>query len=92
MIMCRDAVHATNPRVHVVRAIDHHPFGCQFFNHRRVQLALRIVKLEVKRRLVVDDDVEDVWALGFRPCGAGQKQDRESKEDSFHSRFTCPGV
>ena len=28
--------HAAHPRPHMIRAVDHHPFSRQFFNHRRV--------------------------------------------------------
>ena len=72
----RRRAHATHPRPHLVCAINHHTLSRQFFDDWRIQLTSLIIKLEIKRRLIVNNDVEDVRPL---QCLIGPDRDRQAQ-------------
>ena len=61
----RSRAYPTYPGTHLIRAIDNHALGRQLFDNRRIQFASLIVKLEIKWRLVIDNDVENIRPLQF---------------------------
>ena len=52
---------------HVIRAVEDHALRRQPVDVRRLQRRLRIVELEIERRLVVHEDEEDVRSAGRPP-------------------------
>jgi hypothetical protein len=51
-----------NERPHVMRAIENHPLGGEPIKRRGVQGRRRLVDPEIKRRLIVDNDEENIGA------------------------------
>ena len=86
----RRGAHATHPRAHLVCAINYHALSRQFFDDRSIQLAAFIVELKIKRRLIVDDDVEDVGALLLLFSGRAERQNQRCKYkkcELFHGNY-----
>jgi len=58
---------------HVIRTVEGHPLGRQAIEHRRLQRRFRVVDFQVERRLVVDQDEQDIGTA--RLGGHGRSDD-----------------
>ena len=81
-------------RAHVVGGIEYHPLGGESLDHRSPERRGGVIQPEVKRRLVVDDDVEDVGPAGRRVRGRrgnrharGQARKRRTEAASHRRSF-----
>jgi hypothetical protein len=78
----RRRANRTHERSHVIRPVDHHPLRGETIQGRGLQRGFWIVGFEVKRRLIVDKDEEDVRPARFRRedrgCEGAQRQERET--------------
>ena len=84
----RRSTNATGPRAHVMGGVERHTFAGEPIERRRLELGGRIVGSQVERRLVVDDDQEDVGTLGRRRARrqkhSGDPREQHEMRGSVH--------
>ena len=61
--VARGRAHAPNPRAHVVRSVDHHALGRKTVDVRRLERRPWVVNLQVKRRLVIGNDKQNIRSI-----------------------------
>jgi hypothetical protein len=62
----RRSADGAHERTHVIRLIKDRSLASEVVDVRRLKLRVGVVNLEIQRRLVVDDDEENVRPLGLR--------------------------
>jgi hypothetical protein len=82
----------THVRAHVIRAVENHALAGEPVEVRRFQRRLGVVALQVERRLVIDEDEQNVRSLGRGRSGERWQRQRDqgdgADEDVAGDRHT----
>ena len=75
----------TDKSTHVVGAVDHHALGSELFEIRRGERRSRVVDLQIKGGLIIDEDEKKIRAL-FSGGGRSERSEEKGREQDgeFH--------